>query len=65
MLRDRRPLIIGLEDWAPWFGEELLADPAKLLKPFAAERMTMWPIDKRVGNVENQGRKVAEPIGEA
>jgi putative SOS response-associated peptidase YedK len=26
-----------------------------LLKPFAAERMTLWPVGKEVGNVKNDG----------
>lgn len=61
-LHDRMPVILGLEDWAPWLGEEPIADPASLLKPFPAERLTMWPVDKRIGNVKNQGRELAEPV---
>jgi putative SOS response-associated peptidase YedK len=29
---------------------------------FAAERMTMWPVSKAVGNVKNQGAELAERI---
>ena len=61
-IHDRMPVIIGAEDWAAWLGEELLADPAALLKPFPPERMTHWPVDKRVGSVKNQGPELAEPL---
>jgi len=56
------PVIVGAEDWAAWLGEEPIADPAALLRPFPAERMTMWPVDKRVGNVKNQGRELVERV---
>jgi putative SOS response-associated peptidase YedK len=61
-VHNRMPVIVGPEDWAAWLGEEPIADPAALLKPFPAERMTMWPVDKRIGNVKNQGPELAEPI---
>jgi putative SOS response-associated peptidase YedK len=61
-IHDRMPVIIGAEDWAAWLGDEPLGDPAALLKPFPAERMMMWPVDKRIGNVKNQGAVLAEPI---
>ena len=61
-IHDRMPVILGAEDWAAWLGEEPLADPAVLLKPFPPERMTMWPVSKAVGNVKNVGRELAEPI---
>lgn len=60
-MHDRMPVIIGAEDWAAWLGEDPLSDPAALLKPFPAARMTMWPVDKRVGNVKNQSADLAEP----
>jgi len=56
-IHNRMPVILGEEDWAKWLGEtpanenELMA----LLKPFAAERMTLWPVGKEVGNVKNEG----------
>jgi putative SOS response-associated peptidase YedK len=30
--------------------------------PYPAERMTMWPVDKRVGNVKNNDPSLIEPI---
>ena len=29
-----------------------------------AERLAMWPVDGRVGNVKNEGPELAEPAGE-
>lgn len=63
-LHDRMPVILGSEDWAPWLGEE----PAKLdallalLKPFPAERMTLWTVGRAVGNVRNDNAKLIEPL---
>jgi putative SOS response-associated peptidase YedK len=56
-LHDRMPVILGDEDWARWLGEEPANEEElfALVKPFAAERMTLWPVGKEVGNVKNQG----------
>ena len=62
-LHYRKPVILAESDWAKWLGEvpanenELL----NLLKPFAAERMTMWKVGKAVGSVRNQGANLIEP----
>ncbi len=61
-IHDRMPVILGAEDWAEWLGEEPLPNPAALLRPFPSERMTMWAVDRRIGNVKNQGAELAEPL---
>ena len=33
-----------------------------MFKPYPSERMTMWPVDKRVGNVKNEGPELVERI---
>jgi putative SOS response-associated peptidase YedK len=33
-----------------------------LRAPYPAEQMTMWPVDKRVGNVKNNDPSLIEPI---
>jgi putative SOS response-associated peptidase YedK len=63
-IHDRMPVILGEEDWAAWLGEES-ANETKLmalLKPFAANRMTLWKVGKAVGSVLNQGAKLIEPL---
>ena len=63
-IHDRMPVILGEEDWAKWLGEapanenELKA----LLKPFAADRMTMWKVGKAVGSVKNQDAGLIAPV---
>ena len=42
----------------PVAGAELKA----LLKPYSAEDMTLWPVDKRVGNVKNDDPSLAEAL---
>lgn len=61
-IHDRMPVIIAKENWAAWLGEDPATDPLSLLKPFPADLMTMWPIDKRISNVKNEDRELAEPI---
>ncbi len=63
-IHDRMPVILGQEDWAKWLGEEPANENEllKLLKPFAAERMTLWKVGKAVGSVKNQGAKLIEPV---
>jgi hypothetical protein len=34
----------------------------RLLAPYPAENMAMWPVDKRVGNVRNNDPALIEPV---
>jgi putative SOS response-associated peptidase YedK len=61
-LHERMPVILAPEDWAAWLGEEPGSDPAALLKAFPAEQLKLWPVDKRLSNVKNEGRELAEPV---
>jgi putative SOS response-associated peptidase YedK len=63
-IHDRMPVIIDSDDWPAWLGETSAtpADLKSLLRPFPAERMTLWPVDKKVGNVKNEGPELAEKI---
>jgi putative SOS response-associated peptidase YedK len=61
-LHNRMPVIVGDEDVPAWLGEEPIGDPTALLKPFPADRMTLWRMSKAVGNVKNQGPELAEPV---
>ena len=36
------PLILAMDDYARWLGDE--PDPRDLMRPFPAEPMRMWPI---------------------
>lgn len=61
-IHERMPVIVDPADYAAWLGEDVRVDPATLLKPFLADRLTSWPVDKRLADVANQGREFAEPM---
>lgn len=61
-MHDRMPVIIGPADYAAWLGEDPGIDPSALLKSFPAERLTWWPVDKRIADVKHQGKELAEPL---
>jgi putative SOS response-associated peptidase YedK len=58
----RMPVILPEEHHAKWLGEAEEGDLKELLKPFPAERMTMWPISSRVNSPENNDEALLEPI---
>jgi hypothetical protein len=56
-IHDRMPVILDRANYGRWLGEEPV-DPVRLLmmlKPYAAEAMTAYPIGPRVGNVKDAG----------
>ena len=63
-IHDRMPVILPAETWPEWLGEEPTeeAELKKLLGPYPADRMTMWPVDRRVGNVKNNDPSLIEPV---
>ena len=66
-IHDRMPVILGFEDWPRWLGEEPADEAAlkALLKPFPSERMAIWPVDRKVGNVRNDDAGLLEPLSVA
>ena len=63
-LRERMPVILPPEAWSAWLGEEP-AEPGglkALLAPYPAEKMALWPVDKRVGSVKNNDSALIEPV---
>ena len=63
-LHDRAPVIIGSENWGAWLGEEAttIEELIAMLRPIAAERLTMWPVSKAIGNVKNEGPEFVQPL---
>ena len=63
-IHNRMPVILEPEGYATWLGEreasqdELLG----LLRPYSAEKMTAFPIGRKVGNVKNDGPELLEPM---
>ena len=59
-IHDRMPLILRREDFDRWLGIE--PDPSDLLRPFAADAMTMWLISTRVNSPRNDDADLLTPI---
>lgn len=59
-LHERMPVILEPSDWPGWLGETE-ADPTVLLRPSAEGVLKIWPVDKRVGNVRNDGPELLQP----
>jgi putative SOS response-associated peptidase YedK len=56
-LHDRMPVILAEIDWPKWLGEEPASeqDLLALLRPCRDEDLKIWPVNKMVGNVKNNG----------
>jgi len=63
-IHDRMPVILPPPCWAEWLGEiDATPDQLKaMLRPYPSERMALWPVDKRVGNVRNDSPDLFEPL---
>jgi putative SOS response-associated peptidase YedK len=59
-LPDRMPVILGREKWSAWLGEvdAIAEELLRMLRPFPSHLMQVYPVDRRVGNV--QGWAVAD-----
>ena len=63
-LHDRMPVILAENDWPKWLGEEPASEQEllALLKPCPDEALKIWPVDKMVGNVRNNGPQLILPV---
>jgi putative SOS response-associated peptidase YedK len=59
-LHERMPVILQQADWPGWLGEAA-CDPVALLRPLPDGVLRLWPVDKRVGNVRNDGPDLIAP----
>jgi putative SOS response-associated peptidase YedK len=57
-MHNRMPVILERADYARWLSDD--PAPLDLLRPFPAERMTAWTVDKAVGNVRNDNEQLLE-----
>jgi putative SOS response-associated peptidase YedK len=66
-VHNRMPVILPPETWSEWLGEDAAEETnlKTLLSPYPAGLMTLWPVDKRVGNVKNNDASLIEPISMA
>jgi putative SOS response-associated peptidase YedK len=62
-LHDRMPVIIPERDYDRWLNiSDAQRLPIDLLRPYEADKMTAWKVDKAVGNVKNDSRELIEPL---
>ena len=61
-VHDRMPVILAPENWSVWLGERETdaAELKSLLRPYPAENMIIWPVDKRVGDPKNKDPSLIE-----
>jgi putative SOS response-associated peptidase YedK len=60
LIQERMPVIVERADWKVWLGEED-GDVTALLRPLAADRLRIWPIERTVNNVKNDGPELLVP----
>jgi putative SOS response-associated peptidase YedK len=60
-LHNRMPVIVPERDYDRWLRAEPDRPPIDLLRPFDADKMTAWKVDKAVGNVKNDRPELIEP----
>jgi putative SOS response-associated peptidase YedK len=53
-------VILEQADWLLWLGEADF-DVEMLLRTTPEDVLRIWPVDKRVGNVRNNGPELLEP----
>jgi putative SOS response-associated peptidase YedK len=59
------PVIIHERDYDRWLRPDPERPPIDLLRPFDADKMTAWRVDKAVDNVKNDRPELIEPASAA
>ena len=60
VIQDRMPVIIEKENWPLWLGEAD-GDPTSLLRAAPEDVLRVCSVDKKIGNVRNDGPDLLEP----
>ena len=65
-IHNRMPVILDERDWPKWLGEEPATEQEllALLRPCPDERLKIWRVDNKVGNVRNTGPELILPLEE-
>jgi putative SOS response-associated peptidase YedK len=61
LIQDRMPVIVERADWPLWLGETE-GDPGALLRAAPDDALRFWAVDKKAGNVRNDGPELIEPV---
>jgi hypothetical protein len=59
-LHNRMPVILPERDYSRWLDVDSSQVPIDMLRPYEADQMTAWEIDKRIGNVRNDSPELLE-----
>jgi putative SOS response-associated peptidase YedK len=66
LMHNRMPVIIQQKDYHCWLTPgDPERPPVDLLRPFPAEQMTAWKVDRKVGNVKNDTPDCIEPLSDS
>ena len=60
-IHDRMPVILDPTDYQTWM-QATPTDASALIRPFPAERMRAYAVNKAVGNVRNNSVELTAPI---
>jgi putative SOS response-associated peptidase YedK len=62
-LHSRMPVLLTPENWRSWLGETTASDAElkAMLRPYPSAAMVFWPVDRRIGNVRNDGPDLFAP----
>lgn len=60
-IHDRMPVVIAPSDWGRWLSAPVEA-ATPLLRPFDAEAMQAWPVDRRVSKAGSEDADLVKPI---
>ncbi len=63
-LHDRMPVILDKQAWGLWLGEEPAGEEElkSLLVPYPDERLRMWRVSRKVGNIRNNDPSLVAPL---
>jgi hypothetical protein len=54
------PVILPERDYNRWLDVDSPQLPVDLLRPYDADQMTAWEVDKRIGNVRNDSPELLQ-----
>jgi putative SOS response-associated peptidase YedK len=54
------PVIVEQADWPIWL-DEAEGDVGALLRPAPEDVLLLWPVDKKIGKVQNDDPELLEP----
>jgi putative SOS response-associated peptidase YedK len=63
-LHARMPVLLAPDRWTAWLGETAATEDTlkAMLEPYPGERMSFWPVDRRIGSVRNDSPDLFAPL---